>query len=111
MTVTSSTVTSGSSYLARQNRTSRVRSSSSSMAGAERSGRRGGPPRSGARPPDRVRAVSDDGTSSTDVVSDLHERSDRVRAAMGGADKVARLDADGDKTIRQHIDGLLDPGS
>ena len=55
--------------------------------------------------------MTDDGTSSTDVVSDLHERSDRVRAAMGGADKVARLHADGDKTIRQHIDGLLDPGS
>jgi acetyl-CoA carboxylase carboxyltransferase component len=55
--------------------------------------------------------VSDDGISSADVVSDMHERSGRVRAAMGGADKVARLRAHGQKTIRQHIDGVLDAGS
>src|SRR4051812_9588366 len=30
---------------------------------------------------------------------------------MGGADKLSRLRAEGDKTIRQHIDGILDPGS
>jgi acetyl-CoA carboxylase carboxyltransferase component len=46
-----------------------------------------------------------------DEVSDLHERAARVRDDMGGADKVARLRSEGQATVRDHIDGLLDPGS
>ena len=48
---------------------------------------------------------------SDEKVRDLHERAARIRRDMGGADKVERMRAEGDKTIREHIDGLLDPGS
>ncbi len=44
-------------------------------------------------------------------VADLHERAHRIRMDMGGADKVKQMRADQDRTIREHIDGLLDPGS
>jgi acetyl-CoA carboxylase carboxyltransferase component len=44
-------------------------------------------------------------------VSDLHERAARVRVDMGGAEKVARLRSEGQATVRDHIDGLLDQGS
>lgn len=46
-----------------------------------------------------------------DVVSDLRRRAERIRTEMGGADKVARMRAEGDATVRDHIDGLVDPGS
>ncbi len=56
-----------------------------------------------------------DGAQSTEravsAVHDLHERAGRIRTDMGGTDKVARLRAEGHATIRDHIDGLLDPGS
>ena len=45
------------------------------------------------------------------VVEDLHARAARIRAEMGGADKLARMRSEGDRTIREHIDGLVDPGS
>ncbi|NNL86513.1 MAG: methylmalonyl-CoA carboxyltransferase, partial [Myxococcales bacterium] len=38
-------------------------------------------------------------------------RAARVREEMGGSDKLARMRATGDRTIREHIDGLVDPGS
>ena len=44
-------------------------------------------------------------------VDDLSRRKQRVRNDMGGADKVARMQAEGDRTVREHIDGLLDAGS
>ena len=47
----------------------------------------------------------------TEHVSDLHERAALVRTDMGGADKVARLHDEGQATVREHIDGVLDPGS
>jgi acetyl-CoA carboxylase carboxyltransferase component len=46
-----------------------------------------------------------------DPVAELHERRARVREAMGGAHRVQRLHARGERTVREHIDGLLDPGS
>lgn len=46
-----------------------------------------------------------------DPIDDLSRRAERVRNDMGGADKVARMRAEGDRTVREHIDGLLDPGS
>ncbi len=57
--------------------------------------------------------MSDDEVSSapTDMVGDLHERARRVRVDMGGADKLARLRAEGHATVRAQIEGLLDPGS
>ncbi len=58
--------------------------------------------------------MSDDTVASpprTEDVTDLRERAVRVRTDMGGADKVARLRADGQATVRDHIDGVLDPGS
>ena len=49
--------------------------------------------------------------SDEDVVDDLLKRADKIRSDMGGPDKLERMAAEGDKTIRQHIDGILDPGS
>jgi acetyl-CoA carboxylase carboxyltransferase component len=46
-----------------------------------------------------------------DAVADLRARTERVRTEMGGADKVERIHARGERTIREHIDGLVDPGS
>lgn len=46
-----------------------------------------------------------------DLVAELHERAHRIRTELGGRDAVDRLHARGERTIRQHIDGLLDPGT
>jgi acetyl-CoA carboxylase carboxyltransferase component len=46
-----------------------------------------------------------------DPVAELHRRRAAVRGAMGGAHRVERLHARGERTIREHIEGLLDPGS
>jgi methylmalonyl-CoA decarboxylase subunit alpha len=48
---------------------------------------------------------------SDDPVEELHRRRAAVREQMGGAHRVERLHARGERTIREHIDGLLDPGS
>jgi propionyl-CoA carboxylase beta chain len=50
-------------------------------------------------------------TDERRTVTERAERAERVRRDMGGADKVAKMAADGDRTIRQHVDGLCDPGS
>jgi acetyl-CoA carboxylase carboxyltransferase component len=49
--------------------------------------------------------------SEHDVVEDLHARAARIRTDMGGAERVARMHAEGDRTIRDHIEAFLDPGS
>jgi acetyl-CoA carboxylase carboxyltransferase component len=49
--------------------------------------------------------------SERDAIDDLHRRAARIRDEMGGADKVERMRAEGDRTVRQHIDAFLDPGS
>ena len=49
--------------------------------------------------------------SNDPSISDLARRAEQVRTQMGGADKVARMRTEGDRTVREHIDGLLDPGS
>jgi acetyl-CoA carboxylase carboxyltransferase component len=54
--------------------------------------------------------MSDDGAEH-DVIADRHQRAERIRSEMGGATKVAALHAEGDKTIRDHIDAFLDPGT
>ncbi len=46
-----------------------------------------------------------------DAVEDLRRRRERIRAEMGGAERIEKLHAAGAKTIREHIDGLLDDGS
>ena len=46
-----------------------------------------------------------------DPIQERADRAERIRRDMGGAEKVAALHADGDRTIRDHIDGFLDPGS
>jgi methylmalonyl-CoA decarboxylase subunit alpha len=48
---------------------------------------------------------------SEDPVEALHARRAAVREEMGGAHRIERLHARGERTIREHIDGLLDPGS
>ena len=46
-----------------------------------------------------------------DPVVDLAERAEAIRRDMGGAAKVAAIRADGQRTVRDHIDGFLDAGS
>jgi acetyl-CoA carboxylase carboxyltransferase component len=46
-----------------------------------------------------------------DPVDELRRRRDEVRAEMGGAERIERLHERGERTIREHIDGLLDAGS
>jgi len=46
-----------------------------------------------------------------DRTADLHSRARVIRQDMGGSSKVAAMAASGDRTIREHIDGLLDPGT
>ncbi|MDH5290996.1 MAG: methylmalonyl-CoA carboxyltransferase, partial [Acidimicrobiia bacterium] len=50
-------------------------------------------------------------TDMDDPISERAARAARIRADMGGAEKVAALHAEGHKTIRDHIDAFLDPGS
>lgn len=44
-------------------------------------------------------------------VADLYDRAATIRRDMGGAEKVAAMANAGDKTVREHIDGLADAGS
>ena len=53
--------------------------------------------------------TSDEGGS--DPISRLRARREAVRRDMGGAERVERLHARGEHTVREHIDGVLDPGS
>ena len=38
-----------------------------------------------------------------DRITELHARADRVRTEMGGADKVAKMSDEGDRTIREPV--------
>ena len=49
--------------------------------------------------------------TGSDRITELHARADRVRNEMGGADKVAKMADEGDRTIRQHIEDFLDTDS
>ena len=49
--------------------------------------------------------------TGSDRITELHTRADRVRNEMGGADKVAKMADEGDRTIRQHIEDFLDTDS
>src|SRR3954469_1220662 len=46
-----------------------------------------------------------------DPVEELRRRRGEVREEMGGAHRIERLHTRGERTVREHIDGLLDPGS
>ena len=46
-----------------------------------------------------------------DRVGEFLERRDRVRSEMGGVARIERLHARGERTVREHIDALLDAGS
>jgi acetyl-CoA carboxylase carboxyltransferase component len=48
---------------------------------------------------------------TTDRVADFRARRLQIRQAMGGAEKVERLHAEGRRTVREHIDAFCDPGS
>jgi acetyl-CoA carboxylase carboxyltransferase component len=47
----------------------------------------------------------------SDPVASFHERRSAVRDEMGGRERIDRLHARGERTVREHIDGLLDDGS
>ncbi|MPY95355.1 MAG: methylmalonyl-CoA carboxyltransferase [Acidimicrobiia bacterium] len=49
--------------------------------------------------------------SEHDVVKNREARAGKIRVEMGGADKVARMRSEGDRTIREHIDAFLDPNT
>ena len=46
--------------------------------------------------------------TDSDKTSDLLARAERVRNDMGGAEKVAKMSEEGDRTVRQHINEFLD---
>lgn len=46
-----------------------------------------------------------------DPVVDRNARAARVRSEMGGVDKLERMAAEGDRTVREHIDAFVDTGS
>ena len=46
-----------------------------------------------------------------DRTAELHARADKIRNEMGGSDKLSKMADEGDRTIREHIDGFLDAGS
>jgi acetyl-CoA carboxylase carboxyltransferase component len=46
-----------------------------------------------------------------DPVEAFRARRERIRSEMGGSARIERLHARGERTVREHIDGLLDPGS
>ncbi|MGF1598806.1 MAG: acyl-CoA carboxylase subunit beta [Acidimicrobiales bacterium] len=48
---------------------------------------------------------------AADPAVERTERAARVRAEMGGADKVAALHADGHRTVRDHLEVFCDPGT
>ena len=49
--------------------------------------------------------------SAQDPTGDLRERAARIRAEMGGQARIDAVHAAGALTIRERLDGLLDPGS
>ncbi len=50
-------------------------------------------------------------SEESDPVPPFRRRRDRIRAEMGGSARIERLHARGERTVREHIDRLLDPGS
>jgi acetyl-CoA carboxylase carboxyltransferase component len=46
-----------------------------------------------------------------EAVAEFRRRRDAIRTEMGGAERVERLHARGERTVREHIHGLLDAGS
>jgi methylmalonyl-CoA decarboxylase subunit alpha len=46
-----------------------------------------------------------------DVVAEFRARRDRIRTELGGPARIARLQARGERTIREHLAALLDDGS
>ncbi len=46
-----------------------------------------------------------------DRTAELHARADKIRNEMGGFDKLSKMADEGNRTIREHIDGFLDAGS
>ncbi|MBJ81488.1 MAG: hypothetical protein CL462_01145 [Acidimicrobiaceae bacterium] len=46
-----------------------------------------------------------------DRTAELHGRADKIRNEMGGLDKLSKMADEGDRTVREHIDGFLDAGS
>lgn len=46
-----------------------------------------------------------------DRVAELIARRERVRSEMGGVARISRLHDRGERTVREHIDALVDPGS
>jgi acetyl-CoA carboxylase carboxyltransferase component len=46
-----------------------------------------------------------------DRVAELAARREKVRSEMGGVARIERLHARGERTVREHIDALLDAGS
>ncbi len=49
--------------------------------------------------------------TTEDPIEQYHRRAERIRTEMGGTDALARLRGRGERTVRQHIDALLDEAS
>ncbi len=49
--------------------------------------------------------------TTPEAVDAFRARRDKIRTELGGLDKVAKVHAQGRRTIREHIEAFLDPGS
>jgi acetyl-CoA carboxylase carboxyltransferase component len=54
--------------------------------------------------------LTDEGREQ-DAVEEFRRRREAIRTDMGGAQRIERLHSRGERTVREHIEGLLDPGS
>ncbi|HST54397.1 MAG TPA: carboxyl transferase domain-containing protein [Solirubrobacteraceae bacterium] len=52
-----------------------------------------------------------DEEETDDALAEFHRRREAIRGELGGVQRIARLHARGELTVREHIDGLLDAGS
>lgn len=59
----------------------------------------------------RSKTARPDPPAREQSVKAMHDHARVIRDDMGGRDKIERMAAEGDRTVRQHIDGLLDPDS
>ncbi len=55
--------------------------------------------------------MSSDAEETPDPVVELRAKRDTIRRDMGGPQRVAAMAARGERTVREHIEGFVDPGS
>jgi acetyl-CoA carboxylase carboxyltransferase component len=64
-----------------------------------------------AEPRRTTRSATAAPPTQAELAADLHARAERARTEMGGLDKIERLHNRGQRTVRERIEELIDPGS